>query len=181
MRIDQPDEDVTVYVINAIVPHDVSFRAEGPATFSLSVILDGRGTLSVDGAKPLHVDPGTAVLFASSRFACGENTVPGGQHFHAVDLRFESRFLLKAGGAPLARLGGDLLTEHSLPEQDVFLVGFPAPAALLQAARDIASCLLPDGLSRRLYLYSKAIESLSIVVGSLKGHFAAPFAIDPPC
>lgn len=166
-RIDQPEEDLTIYVIEAVAPHDMTFRPEGPATFSLSVFLDGRGTVSVDGAKPFRVEPGNAVLFTSRRFASGENTVPGGQHVHLVDLRFETRFLLKAGGPALAQLGGDLLSEHSVPEQEVILVGFPAPAALLQAAIDIASCSITDGLSRRLHLQSKAIECLSLVVTAL--------------
>lgn len=167
-RIDCPDEDVTIYVVDAVVPHDITFHPEGPATFSLSVFLDGRGTLSVTGARPLAIEPGMAVLFTSNRYSRGENRVPAGQHFHVVDLRFESRFLMKAGGVALARLGGDLLTEHSRPEQEVSLVGFPAPPPLLRIAREIATCQISEELPRRLYLYGRAIDSLGIVVGSLR-------------
>lgn len=167
-RIDQPEDDVTIYVIDTVAPQDITFRPEGPATFSLSIFLDGRGTVSIDGARPLSIEPGMSALFVSNRYISGENTVSAGQHFHVVDLRFEPRFLMKAGGVALARLGGDLLTEHSLPDEDVTLIGMPSPPRLLQAARDIAACDLPDGLARRLYLYSKAIESLSIVVSTLR-------------
>ncbi|GGC74691.1 AraC family transcriptional regulator [Chelatococcus reniformis] len=168
-RVDRPEEDVTIFVFDTVTPHDLTFRPRGPATFSLSVVFDGAGTLSVDGAAPLAVAPAMGVLFTSGRETGGLNTIPGGQRVHMLDLRFERRFLLKAGGAPLARLGGDLLSEHSRPDQDVFLVGFPAPAALLQSARDIAACALPEGLSRNLFLYSKAIHCLSVVVQTL-GH-----------
>lgn len=166
-RIDQPDDDVTIYAIDAVAAQDAIIHPEGPATFSLSVFLDGRGTLSVDGAKPLPVEPGTVVLFTSSGPVRGENRFVAGQRFNVVDLRFEQRFLLKAGGAPLARIGGDLLTEHSRPDQRVTLAGWKAPPALLKAARDIFDCNRSHSLSRNLFLYSKAVESLSIIVDTL--------------
>ncbi|PZA13776.1 AraC family transcriptional regulator [Rhodopseudomonas palustris] len=166
-RIDQPDDDVTIYAIDAIAAQDAIIHPEGPATFSLSVFLDGRGTLSIDGAKPLSVEPGMAVLFTSSGPVRGENRFVAGQRFNVIDLRFEQRFLVKAGGAPLARIGGDLLTEHSRPDQRVTLAGWKAPPALLKTAREILDCKRAHDLSRNLFLYSKAVESLSIVVDTL--------------
>jgi AraC-like DNA-binding protein len=163
-RIDQPEEDVAIYTVDATVPSNLAVRAEGPPTFSLSVCLSGYGTYSIDGALPLDVKPGFGVLFTSHRYAFGETAVKAGERFHFVDLRFESRFLVKAGGVALERLGGDLLSDHSRPDQEIFLVGFQASAPLLQAARDIAGCRLQHGLARQLYLYSKAIECLSLVV-----------------
>lgn len=163
-RIDQPDADVTIYMIDAVSSQDAIVRPEGPTTFSLSIFLDGRGTLSVNGAKPLHVVPGMAVLFTSETVIGGENFFEAGQHFDVVDLRFEQRFLLRAGGPPLARIGGGLLTEYGLPDRNVTLAGWRAPPHLLKVARDITRCSIPSGLSRNLYLYSKAIECLSIVV-----------------
>ncbi len=166
-RVEQLDESVTIFTIDTFIAKALQRQQEGPATFSLSVYLEGRGALSINGAKPLTIGPRVAAVFASPRFARGEMVIPAAQRLHFIDLRFEQPFLMKVGGEPLARLGGDLLTEHSVPEQDVFLVGLASPAALQQTAWDIARCQLPDGLARRLYLHSKAIESLSIVVDAL--------------
>lgn len=176
MRIEQPHAGVTVCVLDAQIEGDRTFYPEGPETFSLSVFLDGRDTLSVTGAEPLAISPGMAVVFSSKGYCRGENFLPGGQRLHTVDIRFERPLLMEAGGHTLADLGGDLLTQHSLPEEGVCLVGFPAPAALLNAASGIAGCALGDGVARRLFLHSKAIESLSIAVTTLQRlpHLAEP-------
>lgn len=169
-RIDQPDDDVTIYIIDVLPSEDMVFTPEGPATFSLSVFLDGMGTLSVDGASPFTITPGSAVLFACNHVTRGENHISAGKRLHVVDIRFEARLLEKLGGVSLARLGGALMTEHSLPEQDVFLIGFKAPAELLGVAAAFGNCQIKDPLPRRLHLYSKAIEALSIGLDSLSKH-----------
>jgi AraC-like DNA-binding protein len=178
-RIERPDEDVTICTIDAAPPRDVTVYPEGPSTFSLSVFLEGRGTLSIDGAAPLTVRPGVGVLFTSSDRVRGENTILAGHRFRVVDMRFEAAFLLRAGGAALAGLGADLLTPHSAPDRRAVLAGFQAPPALLQAARDIADCRLADGLSRRLYLCSKAIEALSVAVSALQNAPAKSVVLRP--
>lgn len=161
-RIEQPGDDVTIYTIDVTPPEDLIFRPEGPATFSLSVFLEGAGTLSVDGAKPLSVQPGTAVFFACDRVTRGENHVYAGRRLSIVDIRVEKPLLETLGGISLARLGGAVMTEHSLPEQDVFLIGFKAPAELLTVAADVLQCRFGAGLARRAYLYGKAIQAVSI-------------------
>ena len=168
IRIEQPHSGISVCVLDAIVERDTTFYPEGPQTFSLSIFLDGCGTLSVTGAEPLEISPGIAVVFSSNGYCKGENFLPGGQRLNTIDLRFERPLLLEAGGPTLAYLGGDLLTQHSLPEEGVCLVGFPAPTSMLGAARSLASCTLDDGVARRLFLYSKAIECLSLAVTSLQ-------------
>lgn len=161
-RVEQPGDDVTIYTITVTPPEDLVFRPEGPATFSLSVFLDGAGTLSVDGAKPLRVQPGTAVFFACDRVTRGENHVDAGRRLSIMDIRVEKPLLEKLGGISLARLGGAVITEHSLPHQDIFLIGFKAPSELLAVAASVLQCRFGEGLARRAYLYSKAIEAVSI-------------------
>ncbi|MBB4955147.1 AraC-like DNA-binding protein [Agrobacterium vitis] len=161
-RIEQPGDDVTIYTIDVTPPEDLMFRPEGPATFSLSIFLDGAGTLSVDGAKPLRIQPGTAVFFACDRVTSGENHVDAGRRLSIVDIRVERPLLAKLGGISLARLGGAVMTEHSLPDQDIFLIGFKAPTELLNVAADVLQCRFGAGLARRAYLYGKAIEAVSI-------------------
>ncbi|MBT9372933.1 AraC family transcriptional regulator [Rhizobium sp. CSW-27] len=161
-RTEQPGDDITIYTIDVTPPEDLVFRPEGPATFSLSVFLDGAGTLSVDGGKPLRVQPGTAVFFACDRVTRGENHVDADRRLSIVDIRVEKPLLEKLGGISLARLGGAVITENSLPDQDVFLIGFKAPAELLNVAADVLQCRFSSGLARRAYLYGKAIQAVSI-------------------
>lgn len=161
-RIEQPGEDVAIYTIDITPAENLAFRPEGPATFSLSVFLDGAGTLSVDGAKPLRVQPGTAVFFACDRMTRGENHIDAGRRLSIIDIRVEKTLLEKLGGISLARLGGAVMTEHSLPDQDVFLIGFKAPPELLHVASNVLQCRFAEGLARRAYLYSKAIEAIGI-------------------
>ncbi|MND25853.1 Regulatory protein PchR [compost metagenome] len=161
-RIEQPGDDVTIYAIEVTPAEDLVFRPEGPATFSLSVFLDGTGALSVDGAKPLSVQPGTAVFFACDSITRGENHVNAGRRLSVVDIRMEKPLLEKLGGISLACLGGAVITEHSLPDQDVFLIGFKAPPELLSVAANILECRFSEGLARRAYLYSKAIEAVGV-------------------
>lgn len=166
-RVEQPGDDVTIYVIDVTPPEDLVFTPEGPATFSLSIFLEGAGTLSVDGAKPFPIEPGTAIFFACDRVTRGENHVHAGRRLNVVDIRLEKTLLEKLGGISLARLGGAVITEHSLPDQDVFLIGFKASTELLHVASSLVQCRLDEGLARRAYFYSKAIEAVSIGLDAL--------------
>lgn len=161
-RIEQPGEDVTIYMIDVMPTMDIVFHPEGPATFSLSIFLDGAGTLSVDGARPFEFQAGSAVLFACDRVTSGENHVQAGKRLRIVDIRVEKTLLERLGGISLARLGGAVITDHSLPEQDVFLIGFKASPELLNVANSLLRCDFSEGPVRRTYLYSKAIEGLGI-------------------
>lgn len=161
-RIEQPGDDVSVYMIDTLPTRDQVFHPEGPATFSLSIFIDGAGTLSVDGAKPFPVQPATAIFFACDRVTRGENRIQAGRRLCVVDIRVERPLLEKLGGISLSRLGGAVITEHSLPEQDVFLIGFKATPELLTVAHNLLQCNFPEGMARRAYLYSKAIEALGI-------------------
>lgn len=166
-RVEQPGDDVTIYVIDVTPPEDLVFQPEGPATFSLSIFLEGAGTLSVDGAKPFPIQPGTAIFFACDRVTRGENHVRAGHRLSVVDIRLEKTLLEKLGGISLAKLGGAVITEHSLPQQDIFLIGFKASAELLQVAASLTQSRLAEGVARRAYFYSKAIEAVSIGLDSV--------------
>ncbi len=158
----RPGDDVALYLVDAEIPRDMVFHPEGPATFSLSIILEGRGTLSVDGAKPCTIAPGMAVLFACDRVTRGENRIPGGQRLRFVDIRLEMPLLETLGGISLARFGGAVISEHSMPDQNAFLIGFRAPPELLAIANTLFQLPLRDDLARRAYVYSKAIEALGL-------------------
>lgn len=161
-RVEQPGDDVAIYMIDVIPEKNLVFHPEGPATFSLAIFVDGAGTLSVDGAKPLPVQSGKAIFFACDRKTRGENKVLAGRRLRIVDIRVEKPLLEKLGGISLARLGGAVISEHSLPDQDVFLIGFKAPAELLSIAVNLLNSKTEQTLAQRAYLYSKAIEALSV-------------------
>lgn len=169
-RVEQPGDDVAIYMIDVMPQVDQVFHPEGPATFSLAIFVDGAGTLSVDGAKPLQVQSGTAIFFACDRTTRGENEVLAGRRLRIVDIRVEKPLLEKLGGISLARLGGAVISEHSLPDQDVFLIGFKAPAELLNIALGLLNSKREQTLAQRAYLYSKAIEALSVGLEAVTKH-----------
>jgi len=166
-RMEATESGVALYVVDVLPEEDKHFTPEGPATFSLSVFLNGHGTLSVDGGEPFTFQPGSAVLFTCNRMTRGANTIRGGARMTVIDMRLDRELLELLGGVSLARLGGEVMTEHSLPEQDIFLIGMQASPGLLQTALDILRCELPDGLARRLFLHSKVIEAVSLAIGIL--------------
>lgn len=166
-RVMRSGEDVTVYTIDSYMEEGCVFRPEGPETFSLSVFLEGRGTLSVDGASPLEISPGSGVLFASNRYTRGKNSLAGGSRLRVVDIRFEPPLLRKLGGVSLARLGGAVMSESSLPEQDIFLIGFRAPAKLLSIAASMMDRPTSPGMAEDLFLYSQAVEALGIAIDAV--------------
>lgn len=161
-RVEQPGDDVTIHAINVMPTRDLVSQLEGPATFSLSIFLDGAGTLAIDGAKPLRIRPGMAVFFACDKTTRGQNWIEAGRRLSLLDIRLEKPLLEKLGGISLARLGGAVITEHGVPDQDVFMVGFIAPPELANIAANILQYRGSNDLARRAYLYSKAIEALSI-------------------
>ena len=48
---------------------DVSFRAAGPATFSIFLCLSGRGSVEIDGGAPYDIKSGHVILFLTSHDA----------------------------------------------------------------------------------------------------------------
>jgi AraC-like DNA-binding protein len=161
-RVEQPGDDVTIYAIDVLPAEDLVSEMEGPATFSLSIFLDGAGTMAIEGAKPLRIQPGMAIFFACDRVTRGVNRIDAGRRLSFLDIRLEKPLLEKLGGISLARLGGAVITEHSVPDQDVFMIGFTAPPELLAIVTAILHCRRGDDPARRAYLYSKAIEAVSI-------------------
>lgn len=165
-RIESVAPDIAVIVVDVLLDRDITVDLVGATTFSLSILLEGSGHVSVRGLPPVDAKAGTALLFACRGGVTGEDRIRGGQRFRLVDLRFEEDFLLRAGDARLSVLAE---SRAGLCDAAAILTEFPAPAALLQIARDIAR-MPPFGLpGRRLYLHGKAIEALSIAVDAIDG------------
>ena len=158
------EHDILIYALDGTPRHDIVLEASGPATFSLSFFIHGEGTLCVDGAEPLTLCPSKAVLFASDDFCHGKDILRKNARLFVVDIRYGKSILEKLGGISLARFAGSLIDTHSRPDQKVFLVGLPRAEELYPIIQSILNCTLEKGQLRDIYLYSKAIEALSIAL-----------------
>jgi AraC-like DNA-binding protein len=167
VRLESPDRDITITCVDGQPVKNAEFSGEGPATFCIAVFLDGSGSLAIDGGAPLAVEPGTAIVFSSRRSVRGTNMIKADRRVRFVDIRFELGMLAQLGGQPLARMGGGVLVDCSVPESGAFLVGFAAPSALLDAARQILECPFDRAETRNLYLRAKALESLALTIDAV--------------
>lgn len=174
MSVDDLGDGVSIAMLDLVPTEDVVIAVEGPATFSVSIFLDGEGTLAIDGGQPLEVTPGTAVVCATDQTVSGIDTIRGGRRLRMMDVRFQPSVLQDLGGPLWRRYGGALLADCSVPERGAVMVGFPAPAPLLQIALQIISCAYAHRDLRRLYLRGKALELLAVVMGTFlnAGHTA---------
>ncbi|KMO38094.1 hypothetical protein VQ03_18055 [Methylobacterium tarhaniae] len=155
-------DDIALTVVDAPLADDVTFALDGPTTFSLSVFLQGRGTLSARGVPPVDVAPGTAILFRCRDRASGVNTLHGGRQFQFIDVRFEGGFLRRMDDTDLG-----LWNAHPLDATDLLLAGFPASSHLLRLAAEIMVASRTDTIARRLILHGKVIEALGAAIETL--------------
>lgn len=166
-RVENPHPAVSVYMVDVRTDEDLIFTPEGPPTFSLSVFLEAAGTFSVEGAAPLDLHDGLAILFACNHITRGENRIPANTHLHFIDIRFELPLLEELGGVALSKLANETMRANSRPEQDIFLIGFNASPELLSVASALLKGKFENDASRRLFLYSKALEALNLGLHSL--------------
>jgi hypothetical protein len=146
---------------------DCSLSVSGPATFSLSIVLDGEFTSCLDGGSPLVISPGSAIVFASERTVSGTNFARGSQRMQLVDIRFSKAFLKDAGGIPLSRFARELFIDRSIPENGTTFVTFPAQTRLLTVGTQMICCDIDDERARRLFLQAKALEALALTIAFL--------------
>ncbi|GJE76567.1 helix-turn-helix transcriptional regulator [Methylorubrum suomiense] len=168
-RVEAIASDIAVVLVEAYLDRDVRLDLAGSTTFSLSVVLEGSGRLSVRGRPPIEVGAGMAVLFACRGEASGEDLFRGGQLFRVVDFRFEESFLIRADDPRLSGLTQRYADASGGEGGGVFLEARPAPAILMQIANDITRMPPSAAPERRLYLHAKAIEALAAAIQSLDG------------
>ncbi|MPZ54968.1 MAG: helix-turn-helix domain-containing protein [Rhizobiales bacterium] len=144
-----------------------SISVSGPATFSLSIILDGEFTSCLDGGSPLVITSGSAVVFASQGMISGTNSLRGGQHIRLVDIRFSKSLLENAGGLPLSRFARELFVDRSVPESGTIFIAFPAQASLITVGTQMINCNFDDEGARKLFLQAKSLEALALTIAIL--------------
>lgn len=168
LKVDALGEGISTAILDVVPPQDSRIEVEGPPTFSISLFLEGQGTLSINGGRPLSITPGMAVVCATDQRVSGVDTVRGGARVRIVDVRFEPECLAALGGPMRGRNGGRLLMDYSVPERGALMVGFPAPPALLHAGSQIVACTYTAPDLRNLYLRAKALEILAITVATFR-------------
>jgi AraC-like DNA-binding protein len=146
---------------------DCSISVSGPATFSLSIVLDGEFTSCLDGGSPLVIAPGSAVVFASEGMVAGTNFARGSQRMRLVDIRFSKALLKEAGGMPLSLFARELFIDRSIPESGTTFMTFPAQTRLLTVGTQMICCDFDDECARRLFLQAKALEALALTIAFL--------------
>lgn len=146
---------------------DFSVVVSGPATVSLSILLDGECVSQLAGGEPMTLAAGSAVIFASEAGSSGRNLARAGQRIRIVDIRFDRPLLERVGGLELSRFAGELLVNRSLAERKTVFIAFAAPCALLETARQLIECGYPPGDLRQLYFEAKALEALALSLAYL--------------
>lgn len=146
------------------VDRNISISVSGPATFSLSILLEGQVTSCLDGGDPLQLTSGSMVIFASDRTMSGTNRLPAGQRLRVVDVRFSRKILEEAGGVPLSRFARELLVDRSIPAVGATFIAFPASKDILRIGEQVFDCGIKEQIARRLYLQGKCLEMLALTI-----------------
>jgi AraC-like DNA-binding protein len=144
-------------------------RVEGPSTFCLCIVIDGRGSLAIEHGPSLEVRPGLTVLFHAPHPVRGENRVAAGSRLLCLDFRFEPSLLAGLGMPTLAALVRSFRSDCSV--NDALLLSRPTSVAVAAVARDVLACRLVAP-ARQLYLRAKAFEALA--------HLLATVAVEDP-
>ncbi|GGF70005.1 AraC family transcriptional regulator [Azorhizobium oxalatiphilum] len=164
LMMDELGGGLSVAMLDVLPPQDVEIAVEGPPTFSISLFVEGEGSISIDGGQPLRITPGVVVVCSTDRTIAGTNKVNGGVRLRLVDIRFDPEMLSQIGGPVWRADIGGMLTDRSMPDLGALMIGFPATPALLLAARQMLDCSFRREDIRRLYLRAKALEVLAIVI-----------------
>ncbi len=150
-----------VNLFDFLPPEDLALTISGPATFSISLFVGGRGRLALDDGPVLDMQPGTMVLFHAPHPTRGLNHVYGGTRVLGLDFRFSPELLSQIGAQCLVPLVRGFSEDCSV--QDALLLGRPLTATLRAIAADVLGCSM-SGAARRLYFQAKALELLAYVV-----------------
>lgn len=149
------------------VDKSFSLSVSGPATFSLSLLLEGKITSCLDGGVPLLITAGSAVVFASRQSVAGTNHFESRQRIRLIDIRFDHAFLEEVGGVPLSRFAHELLVDRSRPGDGTTFIAFPARKDLIDVATQLFDCDVGDDAARRLFLQAKSLEALALTISAL--------------
>jgi AraC-like DNA-binding protein len=181
LRIDRPDEGITLISgQNRRLQEDLMVCGPCAPMFCIGILLDGAVRMTLDGAVPLELRAGMAVLQSSPEPTSGQDIVRASLPFRLVDIRFTPEYLHRLCGCALPGLDAGLVTNCSLPERQIFLGSIAAPQPLLRIAQDILSLECNHSGIRAMYLRAKAMEALAVVLSGVLKAPRAAYAV-PGC
>jgi AraC-like DNA-binding protein len=146
---------------------DFSVAVAGPATISLSILLDGECVSQLDDGEPMTLTAGSAVFFTSEGESSGRNFARARQRIRMVDIRFDREILARAGGLDFSRFANELFVDRSLVDRKTIFIAFAASKGLLETGRQMIECGYAPGDLRNLYLQAKALEALALSIAHL--------------
>lgn len=133
----------------------------GPPALSLAFLRSGAGVMGLEEGPELTVRPGQVVVMHTRAWARGYNRIAPRCRFRGMDLQFAPSLLERFGIESLELLlsGSDRKTCR----RTNVLAAIDTTSRLAVLERDIRCCRL-TGPSRRLFLESRALEALSLVL-----------------
>lgn len=161
LRSEEIGEGWRANIFDCRAPQEEVRTVEGPATFSISLFLDGAGRLGLENGPVLDLQPRSLFLFHAPRPTRGLNHIAAGSRMLGVDFRFAPALLESIGLHSLGCLVRAFSDNGSV--QDAVLMRRPLDATLRRIAEEAVACRM-HGAARRVYLQSKALEVLAHVI-----------------
>ena len=167
-RLGRPELRSSDIAVSSIVgpPADDPI-ADGDETPSLSILLmlQGCGDIGLEDTE-LTIYAGEAAIFRSER-PDAQLHVTVNKPIEAVEFRFAADFARSMARTVLATIANTFCREQGRAGENTFLVAIPLSASLLDVARTVLDCNLPEGRLRDVFMRAKALEALAVTLASL--------------
>ena len=170
VRMCQPAKDLYISCISGRPGGKWSFQAEGPAAFSVNILLEGRIQTAFDDGEVVEGSAGSTILMASGESASGWDVLDGQADgaFRLVSIHMPANAMANLTGLnmdELRRRARALSGDQS--HIDAFLGVVPSSSTLQRVACDLLGfgCSYAGScLSRNLCLRAKAMEAIACFV-----------------
>ncbi|MEM8767982.1 MAG: AraC family transcriptional regulator [Pseudomonadota bacterium] len=133
----------------------------GPPALSLAFLHSGAGVMGLEEGPELTVRPGQVVVMHTREWARGYNRIAPRCRFRGTDLQFAPSLLERFGIEHLEPLLSG--SDRNTCRRTNVLAAMDTTSRLTTLEQDIRCCSL-TGPSRRLFLESRALEALSLVL-----------------
>lgn len=166
----QPSEGLYISCISGRPGGKWSFQAEGPAAFSVNILLEGRIQTAFDDGAVVDVSAGSTILMASGEPASGWDVLDGQTDgvFRLVSIHMPEQAMANLTGLhmdELRRRARALSGDQS--HINAFLGVVSSSSTLQRVAGDLLGfgcSYVGPCLSRDLYLRAKAMEAIACFV-----------------
>ncbi|UTY58988.1 AraC family transcriptional regulator [Massilia sp. erpn] len=169
---------VKIVHIDFTPEHPCVVTSAAPPCLAVCVFLQGEGESVMADQTRIRYAPDQALLYYAPRPSQSQTRVPGRQQLRAVEILFTAQVLEQIQDMQIQPMLQTLAARASTRPAgaDSFVYQTPASAALRAIAEQIFRTRAPDGV-QQLFLHSKALELLSLLVEAL---LAEPVQADAP-